>query len=50
MFFKKECFKEVIDSYIKVIELSKEINILDLCLFNNRVIIYFKLSNFDKCF
>ena len=48
-FFKKECFKEAIDSYTKAIELSKGTDTPDPRLLNNRATSYLKLGNFEKC-
>lgn len=48
-FFKKECFREAIDSYTKAIELSKGTKTLDPRLLNNRATTYLKVGNFDKC-
>ena len=48
-FFKKQCFKEAIDSYTKAIELSKGTKTLDPRLLNNRATTHLKLGNFDKC-
>lgn len=48
-FFKKECFKEAIDSYTKAMELSNGTNTPDPRLLNNRATTYLKLGNFDKC-
>ena len=48
-FFKKECFKEAIDSYTKAVELSKGTNTLDARLLNNRATTYLKLGDFHNC-
>ena len=48
-FFKKECFREAIDSYTKAIELSEGTNTIDPRLLNNRATTYLKLGDFDKC-
>lgn len=49
MFFKSGFYEEVINFYIEGIEVMQGGINFDLCLFNNRVIVYFKLGKFEDC-
>ena len=48
-FFKRECFKEAVDTYTKAIEASKATENLDPRLLNNRATAYLKLGMFEEC-
>ncbi|KAL9972627.1 hypothetical protein ACROYT_G018969 [Oculina patagonica] len=48
-FFKKERFKEAVETYTKAIEASKGTENVDPRLFNNRATAYLKLGKFEEC-